>query len=59
MPDGSSAQTSGGRARMTKLLIIGLALVILMLCIWVIWGELIVRRVRARRPLDDMDLRGR
>ena len=44
---------------MTKLLVIGLALVILMLCIWVIWGELIVRRVRARRPLDDMDLRGR
>ena len=44
---------------MTKLLVIGLALVILMLLVWVLWGELIVRRVRRQRPLDDMDLRER
>ncbi len=44
---------------MSKLIMIGLLLVIVMLIIWVIWGELIVARVRRRRPLDDMDLRGR
>ena len=44
---------------MTKLLVIGLALVILMLLVWVLFGELIVRRVRRRRPLDDLDLRER
>ena len=44
---------------MTKLLVIGLALVILMLLVWVLWGELFVRRVWRQRPLDDMDLRER
>ncbi len=44
---------------MTKLLVIGLMLVVVMLIVWVLWGELIVRRVRRRRPLDDMDLRER
>ncbi len=44
---------------MSKLLIIGLVLVIVMLIIWVVWGELIVARLRRQRPLDDMDLRGR
>ncbi len=44
---------------MPKLIMIGLLLIIVMLIIWVIWGELIVGRVRRRRPLDDMDLRGR
>ena len=43
---------------MSKLLIIGLVLVIVMLIIWVVWGELIVARLRRQRPLDDMDLRG-
>ncbi len=44
---------------MTKLLVIGLALVILMLLVWVLWGELIVARIRSRRPLDDEGLRER
>jgi hypothetical protein len=43
---------------MSKLIVIGLILVIVMLLIWVIWGELIVARIRRKRPLDDEGLRG-
>ncbi len=43
---------------MPKLIIVALILVILMLLIWVIWGEVIVARIRRQRPLDDEGLRG-
>jgi hypothetical protein len=44
---------------MSKLVIVGLALVVLVLVIWVIWGEVIAARVSRRRPLDDEGLRER
>jgi hypothetical protein len=44
---------------MSKLVVIGLALVILVLVIWVVWGEVIAARVSRQRPLDDEGLRER
>ena len=44
---------------MSKLIIIGLFLVIIMLAIWVVWGEVIAARVLKERRLDDEGLRER
>ncbi len=38
---------------MVKLFAVALALVIVMLVIWVIWGEVIAARVMRERRLDD------
>ena len=44
---------------MSKLLILGLILIIIMLAVWVVWGEVIVARVLRERHLDDEGLRER
>ncbi|HYU20782.1 MAG TPA: hypothetical protein VEQ11_19005 [Chloroflexota bacterium] len=44
---------------MSKLIIIGIALIIVMLAIWVLWGEVIAARVLRERRLDDEGLRER
>ncbi len=44
---------------MAKLIVIGLALVVIMLIIWVVWGEVIAARFARQRPLDDEGLRER
>ena len=44
---------------MAKLIMIGLALVVLVLIIWVVWGEVITARLMRQRPLDDEGLRER
>jgi Na+-transporting methylmalonyl-CoA/oxaloacetate decarboxylase gamma subunit len=44
---------------MSKLVVIGMALVILVLIIWVLWGEVIAARLIRPRRLDDEGLRER
>jgi hypothetical protein len=44
---------------MSKLIVIGLLLVIIMLAIWVVWGEVIAARVLKERRHDDEGLRER
>jgi hypothetical protein len=44
---------------MSKLVVIGLFLVIVMLAIWVVWGEVIAARIVKERRLDDEGLRER
>ncbi len=44
---------------MSKLLVFALALVIVMLVIWVVWGEVIAARVMRQRRMDDEGLRER
>ena len=44
---------------MSKLIVIGLFLVIVMLAIWVVWGEVIAARVLQERRHDDEGLRER
>ncbi len=44
---------------MSKLIIVGLALVIVVLVIWVVWGEVIASRITRQRHLDDEGLRER
>jgi hypothetical protein len=44
---------------MSKLLILGLILIIIMLAVWVVWGEVIAARVLRQRRLDDEGLRER
>jgi hypothetical protein len=41
---------------MSKLIVLGLVLIVVMLMIWVIWGEAIAARVRRERRLDDEGL---
>ena len=41
---------------MSKLIVIGLILIVVMLVIWVVWGEAIAARVRRERRLDDEGL---
>ena len=44
---------------MTKLIVIGLILVIAMLIIWVVWREVIAARILRQRRLDDDGFRRR
>ena len=44
---------------MSKLIIIGLLIIIVMLAVWVVWGEVIAARVLRERHLDDEGLRER
>ena len=41
---------------MTRLLLLGFVLVVLMLVIWVLWGEALVARARRARMADDAGL---
>lgn len=41
---------------MPRLIVIGFVLVVLMLLIWVVWGEAIVARTRRARRVDDAGL---
>jgi hypothetical protein len=41
---------------MSKLIVLGLALIILMLIIWVVWGEVIAARIQRQRRRDDEGL---
>jgi hypothetical protein len=44
---------------MSKLLILGLILIIIMLAVWVVWGEVLAARVLRQRRFDDEGLRER
>jgi hypothetical protein len=44
---------------MPKLIILGFVLIVLMLAVWVVWGEVIAARVLRQRRYDDEGLRER
>ena len=44
------------RTAVTRLLLLGFILVVLMLVIWVVWGEALVARSRRARAADDAGL---
>lgn len=44
---------------MGKLIVIALALIVVMLAVWVVWGEVIAARVLRQRRVDDEGLKER